>query len=60
MDGQHTWKPSGDLLYNILTWLPHEHLDGRAPNSCDVSRQFDLTIEQAEVCRVELERRGEL
>ena len=54
------WAPTSDLLYRILDWVLREQLDGREPTSCDVADQFDLTPEQAELCRLRLEKQGEL
>lgn len=49
-----------DLLLSILDWVLDEQLAGRRPTSVEVAKHFNMTTEEAEAIRAELEAMGEL
>lgn len=49
----------GALYQKVLSWLVDEQRSGRFPTSVEVGARFDLSSEEAEALRVELEVRGE-
>ena len=48
-----------ELLLRILDWILAEQMDGRSPTSVDVGKAFEMTAEEAERIREELEKMGE-
>ena len=48
-----------DLNLRILDWLLQEQMAGRSPATPDVAKAFELTIEETEAIKKELEEAGE-
>lgn len=49
-----------ELLLRVLDWVLAEQMAGRRPSSVEVAKAFEMTVEEAEEIREELERIGEL
>lgn len=47
------------LKLRILNWVLSEQLAGRSPTSIEVGKAFEMSAEEAERIREELERDGE-
>ena len=48
-----------DLALRVLSWVLKEQMAGRSPTSVEVAKAFEMTPEEAEKIREELEKAGE-
>ena len=48
-----------DLAIRVLDWVLKEQMAGRSPTSLDVARAFEMSIDEVEALKKELEDAGE-
>lgn len=48
-----------DLALRILSWVLAEQMAGRSPTSVEIAKAFEMTPDEAEKIREELEAAGE-
>ena len=48
-----------ELCMRILNWVLKEQMAGRSPTSENVAKAFEMTLEEAEAIREDLEKAGE-
>ena len=48
-----------ELASRILSWVLKEQMAGRSPTSVEVAKAFEMTPEEVEKIRDELEKAGE-